>query len=58
MWSNDCVVFARVLRSRLTVGIVFGAIMGIVVLKEAQGARRIVAAGLVAMGVVVLGIFG
>ncbi len=40
------------------IGIVFGAILGIVVLKEAQGARRIVAAGLITIGVVVLGIFG
>lgn len=40
------------------VGTVFGTILGIVVLKEAQGRRRITAAGLIIAGVILLGVFG
>ena len=40
------------------VGTVFGAILGVAVLKEAQGKRRIAAAGLIALGAVLLGVFG
>lgn len=40
------------------IGIVFGAILGIVVLKEMQGPRRIAAAGIITTGVLLLGIFG
>lgn len=39
-------------------GTVFGTILGIVVLKETQGRRRITAAGLITAGVILLGIFG
>lgn len=40
------------------IGTVFGTILGIVVLKEAQGRRRITAAGLITIGVILLGRFG
>ncbi|KYP80799.1 hypothetical protein AYJ22_09665 [Ferroacidibacillus organovorans] len=40
------------------IGTVFGTILGIVVLKEAQGRRRITAAGLITVGVILLGLFG
>ncbi|WDL96458.1 EamA family transporter [Alicyclobacillus sp. ALC3] len=40
------------------IGTVFGTILGIVVLKETQGRRRITAAGLISAGVILLGIFG
>lgn len=40
------------------IGTVFGTILGIVVLKEAQGGRRMAAAGLITLGVILLGIFG
>lgn len=40
------------------IGTVFGTILGIVVLKETQGRRRITAAGLITAGVMLLGIFG
>lgn len=40
------------------IGTVFATILGIVVLKETQGRRRIVASGLIALGVMVLAIMG
>ncbi len=40
------------------IGTVFGTILGILVLKETQGQRRIAAAGLIAAGVILLGTFG
>lgn len=40
------------------IGTVFGTILGIVVLREAQGRRRITAAGLMTVGVILLGLFG
>jgi len=40
------------------IGTVFGTILGIVVLKETQGRRRITAAGLITAGVILLGVFG
>ncbi|MHB1681412.1 MAG: EamA family transporter [Bacilli bacterium] len=40
------------------VGTVFGAVLGVVVLREAQGTRRITAASLITLGVILLGIFG
>ena len=39
------------------IGTVFGTILGIVVLKEAQGRQRITAAGLITVGVILLGLF-
>lgn len=40
------------------IGTVFGTILGAVILKEAQGGRRITAAGLITLGVILLGISG
>jgi drug/metabolite transporter (DMT)-like permease len=40
------------------VGTVFGTVLGIIVLKESQGTRRIAAAGIIALGVILLGVFG
>ncbi len=40
------------------VGTVFGTVLGVWVLREAYGARRIVGAGLIALGVLLLGVFG
>lgn len=40
------------------IGTVFGTILGIVVLKETQGRRRMAAAGLITAGVILLGTFG
>jgi len=40
------------------IGTVFGTILGIVVLKETQGRRRIIAAGMITVGVILLGVFG
>jgi len=40
------------------IGAVFGTILGIFVLKETQGRRRIMAAGLITAGVILLSIFG
>ncbi|MCL4352810.1 MAG: DMT family transporter [Firmicutes bacterium] len=40
------------------IGTVFGTILGITVLKETQGTRRIVAAGLITGGMILLGILG
>ncbi|WDL96717.1 DMT family transporter [Alicyclobacillus sp. ALC3] len=40
------------------IGTVFGTILGVVVLREAQGTRRIAAAGLITSGVILLGTFG
>ncbi|MCL6625702.1 MAG: DMT family transporter [Alicyclobacillus shizuokensis] len=40
------------------IGIVFGTVLGILVLKEAQGRRRILAAGVITLGVILLGISG
>ena len=40
------------------VGTVFGTILGIIVLRETQGQRRIIAAGWIALGVFLLGTWG
>lgn len=40
------------------VGTVFGTILGIIVLRETQGRRRIIAAGWIALGVFLLGTWG
>ncbi len=40
------------------IGTVFGTLLGIRVLKEPQGSRRMVAAGLITAGVIALGIWG
>ncbi|WP_051662858.1 EamA family transporter [Alicyclobacillus macrosporangiidus] len=40
------------------IGTVFGTLLGILVLKEPQGRRRIIAAGILTTGVILLGLFG
>ncbi|WP_169794763.1 DMT family transporter [Alicyclobacillus kakegawensis] len=40
------------------IGTVFGTVLGILVLKEGQGRRRIMAAGMITLGVILLGMFG
>lgn len=40
------------------VSIVFGAILGMVFLKEKQGARRIVSSLIIVLGIIILGVFG
>ncbi len=57
LYALHLLPLARVAPMR-EIGIAFGAILGIAVLKEGRGARRIAAAGIITAGVVLLGMFG
>lgn len=40
------------------IGTVFGTLMGILILREKQGARRIISSLLITSGVIILGVYG